>query len=68
MKTYYAIEKIGYGLKMVFVIKKIEKEIDSGSVVAHPLGKPFKTEMAARKAAFDAGIKIEKVGDFFHII
>ena len=66
--TYYAIEIIGYGKKRRFVVKEVVKEGKYGPVTTWPCEPPFLTEDAARKAADESGIEIEKIGDYYQII
>lgn len=59
----YAIERIGYGKRTKYVIKRIEN-----GLVTPVNGKAYKTEGDARKAAELLKIKIEVVGDIWEII
>jgi len=61
---YYAIEKIGYGKRTRFCIKEVRE-----TGVTIPVDrKVYKTESAARAAAEDMNLRIERVGDLWEII
>lgn len=61
---YYAIEIIGYGKRRRFCIK----QVFPNKLVIPTNRKTYPTETAARKAAAEMEIKIEKCGDFYEII
>jgi hypothetical protein len=68
---YYAIEKIGYGKKTVYAIKKIVKK-GIGNVMTLPvpdIGRSVFRELEkAQQHAANCRLKIEAVGDFYEII
>jgi hypothetical protein len=68
---YFAIEKIGYGKKAVYVIKKVIKK-GIGNVMTLPvpgIGKTIFRELEkAQQHAANCRLKIEAVGDFYEII
>jgi hypothetical protein len=68
---YFAIEKIGYGKKAVYAIKKVIKK-GIGNVMTLPvtdIGKSIFRELGnAQKHAANCRLKIEAVGDFYEII
>jgi len=61
---YYAIEKIGYGKRTRWCIK----EVYPTGITVPVDGKTYKTEEAARAAADEQGLVIERVGDLWEII
>ena len=60
---HYAIEIIGYGAKARYCIKLV-----SGTTIFPVDRKAYRTEEAARAAADQLGIKIDKVGDSYQIM
>lgn len=62
-KEYYAIEKIGYGKKAVYVIKKV-----INGLVIPVNGKRYKALEKAQAVANELGLNIEKVGDLYEIL
>ena len=70
-KEYFAIEKIGYGKKTLYVIKKVIKK-GIGDVMTLPvtsIGKTvFKALEKAQEHATASRLTIERIGDFYEII
>lgn len=64
-KSYYGIEFIGYGKRRRYAVKKVFPGIGT-----NPVGycKVYKTLEAARKAAADYGLTVEREGDFYELI
>ena len=61
---YYAIEIIGYGKKTRYAIKRVSEN----KLVIPFNGKLYRTETAARQAAKENRLAVEKVGDHYEII
>lgn len=61
---YYAIEKIGYGKRTRYTLRKVTKT----GIVCPVDGKCYPTEEAAQIAAAAQGLNIAKCGDLWQII
>lgn len=61
---YYAIEKIGYGKRQRYIIKKVNNR----GLLFCVENKWYKTAEEAQAAAEALGLKIERIGDLWEII
>jgi hypothetical protein len=67
---YFAIEKIGYGKKVLYAIKKVKRSFGDAEVLPVPgIGRTTFRELdKAQQHAANCRLEIAKVGDFFEII